>query len=257
MEAFGLTSYEAQAYLELLRSGKDYVRPLALKSGVPMGRIYNILQSLEFKGLITSDKARPVSYIAREPKIAISSLIAKKEQDLDDLRSQASEFGRRLESLKNNENRVIRDVAFNENYIQHFISKLEETKNILRIYYKVEKIKGNTVEEIQYFRNILKRIVKKGVKIKYIIGGIGFQEISNNLSEYIPAIDGIKEIKIGVYNTNMQSFDIIDEGQVLLKVSDPIDPTSIFSLIYIQDPEFANRLIHKFDQMWKECEKIR
>lgn len=256
MEAFGLTTYESKAYLKLLENGKEYVRPLAQKSGVPMGRIYDILHSLEFKGLITSDKARPVSYIAREPKVAIESLIANKERDLDDLRSQASDFERRLESLKDAQNRVIRDVAFNEDIIQQFVSKIGETKTILRIYYRVDTAKEYAVEEIQYFRTMLKKLVVDGVTITYILGGIGFQEISGNLSEYIPALDGIHEIKVGVYDTSMQSFDVIDDTQVLLKVSDPIDPRSMFSLIYIQDAEFATRLIDKFDRMWEECEKI-
>ncbi|MBW3022798.1 helix-turn-helix domain-containing protein, partial [Candidatus Woesearchaeota archaeon] len=47
LKELGLTENEAKAYETLLRLGKTSASHISKESGVPYGRIYNVLSSLE------------------------------------------------------------------------------------------------------------------------------------------------------------------------------------------------------------------
>jgi len=67
----GLSKYEARAYRSLLESGPTTAKTLSEASGVPMGRIYDVLNSLEQHRLVRSQAAsRPKKYVAVEPETA-------------------------------------------------------------------------------------------------------------------------------------------------------------------------------------------
>jgi sugar-specific transcriptional regulator TrmB len=259
LEAFGLTKYESKAYLTLLKRGKEQVKPLAQYSDVPIGRIYDILHSLEYKGLIIGDKGRPASYMARDPKVAISALLDSKAQELDDLRNQATEFERKLQKLREDDKRktVVRDIAFEEEIMEKFLSKIRETQNALRIYYRADiQDKGYAIDEIKYYKSMFQELLDRGCTIQYLVGGITEKELVNNQTKYVPVFIGLKGAQVRVHPIIMQTVDIIDDSYVMLKVNDPTDQSHIFSLIYIEDEEFAQRMVTKFDELWEESIQI-
>ena len=64
----GLNSYEAKAYLTLIMRGASKATVIARESGIPQQRIYDVLRSLESKGLIVEDGG---IYIAIDPRDAL------------------------------------------------------------------------------------------------------------------------------------------------------------------------------------------
>jgi sugar-specific transcriptional regulator TrmB len=59
MESLGLTSYETKVYLSLLETGSMTASNISKKSSVPYSKIYEVLNSLEDKGWLEIDSARP------------------------------------------------------------------------------------------------------------------------------------------------------------------------------------------------------
>lgn len=51
LASFGLTGYQARAYLALLELGPSQAREVSERSGVPQGRVYDILEKLHQRGL--------------------------------------------------------------------------------------------------------------------------------------------------------------------------------------------------------------
>ena len=93
----GLTANEAKAYEMMLRLGKTTASHISKESKVPYGRIYNVLASLEEKGLIKTVPEATKKFLASDPerlheiiyeKIRQLNVVEKKIQDFKSLYSQ-------------------------------------------------------------------------------------------------------------------------------------------------------------------------
>ena len=87
----GLTSYEAKAYLTLIRRDSFTAAQVARQSGLPRQRIYDVLGSLVQKGLAVSRPGNVVKYAAIAPELAIERLVAAHRRGLVDLERDAAE----------------------------------------------------------------------------------------------------------------------------------------------------------------------
>jgi sugar-specific transcriptional regulator TrmB len=85
----GLTSYEAKAYLALIRRDSYTAAQVARQSGLPRQRIYDVLGSLVQKGLASARPGSVVKYAATAPELAVDRLIAAHRQDLAEMEHDA------------------------------------------------------------------------------------------------------------------------------------------------------------------------
>jgi sugar-specific transcriptional regulator TrmB len=75
LEEFGLSKYEAQAYVTLLSKGTISASELAYYSDIPRTKAYPILLKLENKKLAIVSKSRPIMCTAIAPEDAFDSII--------------------------------------------------------------------------------------------------------------------------------------------------------------------------------------
>ena len=91
----GLTSYEAKAYLTLIRRDSFTAAQVARQSGLPRQRIYDVLGSLVQKGLAVARPGNVVKYAATAPELAIDLLLTAHRDELSrmerDARTMVSE----------------------------------------------------------------------------------------------------------------------------------------------------------------------
>ncbi|QQG39903.1 MAG: TrmB family transcriptional regulator [Candidatus Aenigmatarchaeota archaeon] len=92
LKALGLNKFESNAYETLLRVGKGTAAQVSAASGVPYGRIYDVLESLVLKGLVKVTPEKPKTYTPESPT-AIQDLIEKRVTEL-------LELGKEVEKLK-------------------------------------------------------------------------------------------------------------------------------------------------------------
>ena len=78
----GLTSYEANAYLTLIRRDSFTAAQVARQSGLPRQRIYDVLGSLVQKGLAAARPGNVVKYAATPPELAIELLLGSHREQL-------------------------------------------------------------------------------------------------------------------------------------------------------------------------------
>ena len=89
----GLSEYEARAYRALLKTGPTTAKELSRVSDVPMGRIYDVLNSIEQYNLVRSQSAsRPKKYVAVEPTTALDRLLEDKKRELEEQVGQYEEI---------------------------------------------------------------------------------------------------------------------------------------------------------------------
>ena len=89
----GLSEYEARAYRALLKTGPTTAKELSRVSDVPMGRIYDVLNSIEQYNLVRSQSAsRPKKYVAVEASTALDRLLDDKKRELEEKAEQYEEI---------------------------------------------------------------------------------------------------------------------------------------------------------------------
>ena len=87
----GLTGNESKAYEILLRLGMTTASTISKESGVPYGRIYTVLASLEEKGLVRIVPEDTKKYIASNPD-KLNEIVADKIKSLEEIGKKISEF---------------------------------------------------------------------------------------------------------------------------------------------------------------------
>lgn len=75
LEEFGLSKYEAQAYVSLIAKGTITASELAYYSGIPRTKIYPTLLKLEKKKLTIISKSKPIMCTAIAPEDAFDGII--------------------------------------------------------------------------------------------------------------------------------------------------------------------------------------
>ena len=87
----------------LVKLGFSSAYNLSIKSGVPFGRIYDSLKTLEQKGFVEVVPSKPKKYKAVNPKIALNGLIDDQQNELVKLRSLVDESVKKLKRTEEKE----------------------------------------------------------------------------------------------------------------------------------------------------------
>jgi sugar-specific transcriptional regulator TrmB len=92
----GLTSYEAKAYVALLRRDSSTASEVARVAGLPRQRIYDVLGSLVERGLASARPGDVVKYGATAPELALGQLVQRQREELGELERQTADVIDRL-----------------------------------------------------------------------------------------------------------------------------------------------------------------
>jgi sugar-specific transcriptional regulator TrmB len=85
----GLTTYEAKAYVSLVRRDSYTAAQVARQAGLPRQRIYDVLASLVEKGLASARPGGVVKYAAIAPEAAVDRLVAARRREMQELERDA------------------------------------------------------------------------------------------------------------------------------------------------------------------------
>lgn len=99
LNRLGLSNYEARAYLSLLNSGPTTAKQLSGRSNVPMGRVYDVLETLEEYAIVSHRNTRPKEYVATQIETAAQRLLAERRRELRHQRHQYEQTAADLPKL--------------------------------------------------------------------------------------------------------------------------------------------------------------
>src|SRR4026209_615821 len=85
----GLTSYEAKAYLSLIKRDSYTAAQVACQAALPRQRIYDVMGTLVQKGLAVARPGTVVKYSATPPEVAVNMLVQAHRQQLLELEQGA------------------------------------------------------------------------------------------------------------------------------------------------------------------------
>jgi len=89
LKEIGLTEYEVAAYLSLLENGPSTASQASKDTRVPYSKIYDVLTSLEAKGWVEVENARPKRYFPKPPSEALEATRLTFESTLQSNLNQA------------------------------------------------------------------------------------------------------------------------------------------------------------------------
>lgn len=265
LRKLGLSGYEAQAYIALLKLGDAEANEVAGRAKIPMGRIYNVLSSLEEFHLIRAQDTRPRKYACVEPAAALPRLLKNKQEEFKRASAEMDELANDLESeltgIKPKRSaKTFWTVAIGENSLdllreciigahKEVLFFMASRKTSERLKHKIRN------EKLPDIINAIYDALKKGIDVKAILN----EEVDFSELEGSSTIKNLMTYMGTGFNCRLAAipatpFHIIDRENVLLEMLNPLAPDQLFALINIRDAKLAEELRTKFFTIWEKAE---
>lgn len=247
LSKLGLTSYEAKAYLTLIRRDSFTAAQVARQSGLPRQRIYDVLGSLVQKGLAASRPGTVVKYAATPPDLAIDLLLAAHREDLarmerdaremvDDLKPAFEAGQEHTDPLEYIE--VLRDRrAINERFAELQAGVKSEILVFTRPPYAtppeeneeaLEVIRSHEARSVYEYSVFDDPVAAAGVK-RFVEAG--------EQARFVPSLP-LKLV-------------IIDETIVMFGMEDPVAGSSELTIVVVEHRSLAKILKTAYDAIWE------
>lgn len=155
LETIGLTKGEAQLYITLLKTGNTTSGKLINESGVSRSKVYDVLERLKQKGLVTEIIKENVRYFEATDPSRIKDYLSLKKKEIDDqikesqglikdlkklqnshLEKQEARVYTGIEGLKTVYNEILQELNKNEEYLAFGIGEREMEKEEIRLFIK-------------------------------------------------------------------------------------------------------------------------
>ncbi|MGQ0534757.1 MAG: TrmB family transcriptional regulator [Methanobacteriota archaeon] len=261
MKALGLSAYEAQAYEALLHLGAADAGTLGRKAGIPSGRVYSVLGSLEEKRLVRAEGGRPKRFRAAPPKLALQSLLSLERRGAEARYEELTKIAGRLE--KQLARGAARDgdssfysVFLGDRGAHEFLSgQIEGAGRTIDVNLEFEE---HYEPEDRAIFSALSEAAARGVEIRVLIDE---RDVSRMLgSEFggvivdtlLPHLGDGLHVRI-TERPERIPFSVMDGEKVTIGVKNPVDPEKYFAFVFVWDPKLARDLSGKFQRLWDEA----
>jgi len=266
LRKLNLSNYEINILLALSNVNFLPARVISKKSGVPSGRIYEILDALNEKGLIEIQESRPKKFRVIPLNQIFNKLISNKDKGFQHEITFLFNLARNLESKLYDSNifqppessKIFWRTAFGSRSIfSMYINYINESQDEILF---TGFLNENTLKVLPLGRKFYKSIIlaiNRGVNVKFLWSFdhderiLSEEQKKEDLNVFSQLITLYKErfnmnpekmnfeVKF-VFKKMASYFDIIDNKRILLKLQDLLNPPLIFACINVLDPNLAN-----------------
>ncbi len=228
LQELGLSRRESTCYLSLLELGSTRVGPIVKHSQIPSSKIYEVLERLSSKGLVTTVIKKNIKHFqAANPRILITMLNERKkkiEQIIPELmlKQSSKQEGVRFYEGQKALFTLFTDLVENEPKGEYMVFSInEENKN------DAAKL---------FFKNLAVRRKEKGLRVLVLQNKKYHKEEKHT------------KVKIRYTQFNLpQGITIFNDNIILLSwVETPV-------AIHIQSPVMASQLKEFFTDLWKQA----
>lgn len=254
----GLSSYEATAYLTLLRRGEASPVEVATKAKIPKQRVYDVLSSLHSKGFCLMRETTPKSYAAVDPKIALTRF-----RELEVEAFFESESRKKAESHKLAEKLMAlfeqgRVTAHIPPSIELFKEEGLMAGRVLEIFSQARQSINLTLRSPFAFREthndqMIDLLLEKGVDSRVLIEeSILKDALRRSWIEKLAAAG----CEVRMLSSIPVKLSIVDDRTAFLAIpADELESTN-FTGVVVSHPKTVEFLRFAFDQLWVQSRKI-
>jgi len=274
LSKFDLNTYEAKSYISLLEKNNLSAVEVSKISGVPRGRVYEVLDSLALKGLCHSVQGKIKKYRAADPAILqektetqiklaedeinqkINQEISQKKRELEDLKKNSEQVIKRLiplyEKSRNNNNsleyiQVIKDPFYiNKKFMELCAKTNKEMVGFSKPPYSFGKKRDPKQIEQQ------RKLSERGIKIRSIFEIPDSKEEKRWIleNEKIAARHGHESRLLKELPMKMAVFD---SRIVIFTLEDPVTKQSSITSQIIEHSALAKSFKILFETLWEQA----
>lgn len=255
----GLSEYEARAYRGLLESGPATAKELSEQTGVPMGRVYDVLNGLQRERLVRSQAAsRPKRYVAVEPDTALERLLEEKRRTL---RREERQFEDAVESLTAE---LERSDEPEEGFWTAAVGG-EETADLLveRIAAATDRIVVIAATPIAGLdpgevgpavTDALAEALDRGVDVSVLLSESAPADLPPSVGRrYADRLADHPRFAVRTHPSVRGTVTLVDGQEACLAVPSPIDPDRTFAVIDLTDQRVARDVRERFRDRWGDA----
>ena len=259
----GLSEYESRAYQSLLQTGPTTAKELSRTSDVPMGRIYDVLNSLDSQRLVRSQSAsRPKKYAAVEPEKALERLLESKEAELEAQLGQYEEIAEALEQrLEAAEpvNEPFWTAALGpEEAVDLLVERLAAAdERIIFVaatptsQFELDVVGERITEELEH-------ALDRGLTVTTLLHPTVVETLPMSVGKrYRAYLQEEREFEVRTSSDVYSTFTLLDNSEVCIEVPHPLNPQKAFALINLKDSEFATNVEREFRPRWERSDELR
>ncbi|MWV41338.1 helix-turn-helix domain-containing protein [Natrialba sp. INN-245] len=257
LEELGLSSYEESAYRALLASGAATARTVSETSGVPTGRIYDVLNGLEARGIVNAHPGDPRRYVAVDPDEAVDRLLAERTRTLE---REERRYRKLADAIRSD---LAPTPPTDGNFwpaplgSEDAITTLRE--QVRTAEERIFAVVGSPYENAPWerYRAELEAFfdgINGDLEVQFLV--------SDTLAETLPAaafeLATNQDATVEVRRTSegYVSLDIVDGTSVAIDIPHPSFDDERIGVVDIRDEEFAARLECQFESVWADADPV-
>ncbi len=258
----GLSEYESRAYRSLLQTGPTTAKELSRTSDVPMGRIYDVLNSLETQSLVRSQSAsRPKKYAPVEPEKALERLLASKREQLeskiDRYESIVDELGEQLETTEPAGEPFWTAALGPEEAVDLLVERLAAAEDSIVFVaatptsrFELDVVGERIAEELE-------TALDRGVTVSSLLHPTVVETLPVSVGQrYRSYLQDERDFEVRTSADVHSTFTLLDHAEVCIEVPHPLNPQKAFALINLKDSEFAATVRTEFEPRWAAAEEL-
>ncbi|MEM4780049.1 MAG: helix-turn-helix domain-containing protein [Halalkalicoccus sp.] len=258
----GLSEYEARVYRTLLRTGPTTAKELSRASDVPMGRIYDVLNSIEGNSLVRSQTAsRPKKYVAVEPETALDRLLEDKRREaaetINRYKEIVGELSDELESAEPVEEQFWTAAVGDDETVDLLLERLAAADEsiVMVVANRSPQFEFDAVGDVVTER--LEDAVDRGVEVSVLMTPGVVDSLPESVGErYRARLSEHPAFSVRTAEKLDGTFNLIDGTEVVLQVSNPLRSGEVFAVIDLKDPTFASEIHEEFVPRWEEADPL-
>ncbi|WP_049888030.1 TrmB family transcriptional regulator [Natrinema sp. J7-2] len=258
----GLSEYEARAYRSLLTTGPTTAKELSRASDVPMGRIYDVLNSIEQYNLVrTQTASRPKKYVAVEPTTALDRLLEDKKRELEEKADQyesiVDDLADELDAAEPVEEQFWTAAVGPDETIDLLLERLAAADRDIVMVSSHPSPQWDMQAVSEEINAQLEHALDRGVSVDLLLT----REMVGSMSEavgqrYRETLQQRDDFDVRTYDDLTGSFNIIDGVEVCIQVPNPLSSGEAFGMIDLKDPEFAANVHEEFVPRWEDADPL-
>jgi len=258
----GLSEYEERAYRALLNTGPTTAKELSRASDVPMGRIYDVLNSIEQYNLVRSQTAsRPKKYIAVEPDTALDRLLEDKRRELQAKAEQyegiVEELSDELEAAEPVEEQFWTAAVGQEESTDLLLERLAaaDDRIVMMAADPSPELDISAVGDL--VTRHLEEALDRGVEVSVLMTPGLVDSLPSSVGDaYTETLQSHEACTVKTSSAVKGNVTLVDNVEVIIRVPNPLDLDEAFAMIDLKDPEFAADVESEFVPRWEQATEL-
>jgi len=258
----GLSEYEARAYRALLNTGPTTAKELSRASDVPMGRVYDVLNSIEQYNLVRSQaSSRPKKYVAVEPETALERLLEDKKRELEEKAQQYEEIVESLSEELDAADPVEEQfwtAAVGQDEVVDLLTERLAAADDRIVMVATDEVPAVDISEVGLaVTEELANALGRDVEIELLMTPGLVESLPEQVGErYTNTLSPHPNFSVRTSEEITGTFNLIDDTEVCIQVPNPLNTDTAFAMIDLKDPEFATKVHDEYRPRWGEAEPL-